>query len=132
MNFVTRIAAAAGKFPDRVSIEGVGNAGTQTMTYAGLIGEAERWAIKLSELGVQRGDRVAIIADNDAAWVTGPNRSPPCSRTATPPWSSSRRATPGPRRRQRRLETPEGQRLLSRCRIRLPGLRPPRARRSPG
>src|SRR5262245_33233248 len=69
MNFVTRIAEAAAKSPDRVAIEHAGSSGTQTTTYRGLIGEAERWAVKLSAQNVKRGDRVAIIADNDAAWV---------------------------------------------------------------
>ncbi len=69
MNFAARIADAAGKFPERVAIERLGVEGAQVTTYAGLLVEAGRWSIWLAAHGITRGDRVAILGDNDACWI---------------------------------------------------------------
>ena len=56
--------------PDLVAIEvlGAGDAVRQT-TYRELDAEAGRIATWLKGAGVARGDRAAILADNDAAWI---------------------------------------------------------------
>ena len=60
----------AGASPDLVAIEvlGTGDAVRQT-TYRDLDAQAGRIAAWLQEAGVTRGDRAAILADNDAAWI---------------------------------------------------------------
>ena len=70
MNFAARIADAAKRFPDRTAVERVGGNGVETTTYRALIGRAHRWTAWLAEQGVGRGDRVAILADNDAPWIS--------------------------------------------------------------
>jgi long-chain acyl-CoA synthetase len=69
-NFSSRIAAMAAASPDLVAIDvlGAGDAVRQT-TYRELDAVAGRIAAWLQGAGVSRGDRAAILADNDAAWV---------------------------------------------------------------
>jgi long-chain acyl-CoA synthetase len=69
-NFSSRIAAMAAASPDFVAIEvlAAGDAIRQT-TYGELEALAGRIAVWLQEAGVARGDRAAILADNDATWV---------------------------------------------------------------
>ena len=69
-NFFDRIAGTARRFPDRPAIEWVGDAGSEVTTYAALIDESAHLADWLAETaGVAAGDRVAILAANDARWV---------------------------------------------------------------
>ena len=70
-NFHERIAAAAARFPDRVAIEWADGQGTDTTTYAALVDESARVAGWLTaHAGVSAGDRVAILASNNAHWVS--------------------------------------------------------------
>ena len=68
-NYCERLTEAAGRFPDRVAIEMMSEAGLLTMTYRALADRAATCAAALAARGVQRGDRVAILADNGAAWI---------------------------------------------------------------
>jgi long-chain acyl-CoA synthetase len=69
-NFFDRIANTASRFPDRPAIEWIGAEGSHTTTYTALIEDAEHIADWLARTaGVVAGDRVAILAANDARWV---------------------------------------------------------------
>jgi long-chain acyl-CoA synthetase len=59
------LAAAAGRWPARVAVDFFG----ATTTYAGLAAEVERAAGALHDLGVRRGDRVALVLPNSTAHV---------------------------------------------------------------
>jgi long-chain acyl-CoA synthetase len=70
MNFANRIAETAARFPDRTAIERVGaDGGLETTTYSELIARAGAASAWLTSTGIVPGDRVAILADNDAAWI---------------------------------------------------------------
>jgi long-chain acyl-CoA synthetase len=68
-NFSARIASAAARFADRPAIEVVRAAGVETTSYAALIERAGRFAAWLASTDFARGDRAAILADNDAHWI---------------------------------------------------------------
>src|ERR1051325_11231205 len=67
--FAARIADAARRFPDRIAVERVASAGVERTTYRELMSLADRWSEWLPAQQVGRGDRVAILADNDAPWI---------------------------------------------------------------
>ena len=56
---------SADRFPDKVALV----AGTQRLTYRVLEEQANRLAHSLTELGVERGDRVAIYLENSVEAV---------------------------------------------------------------
>jgi long-chain acyl-CoA synthetase len=71
-NFAARISAAAAARPGAPAIEKILNdSSVETMTY----GELEAWQHASppgsSAAGIAAGDRVAILADNDATWIAG-------------------------------------------------------------
>jgi len=68
-NFCTRILDAARRFPDRPAIEKARAGGVETTTYQSLMDDAGRFAAWLTGAGLGPGDRAAILADNDAAWI---------------------------------------------------------------
>ena len=69
-NFAARISAVALAGPDRTAIEQLHADGSvDPTTYGALEGLAGRMAAWLLETGIQAGDRVAILADNDARWI---------------------------------------------------------------
>ena len=68
-NFVARIADAAARFPDRPAIEGLAGDAVDELTYAGLMAAAGRFAGWLGRTGFARGERAAILADNDGRWI---------------------------------------------------------------
>ena len=68
-NFAALIADTAARFPDRPAIEVVRADGLETTSYAGLIGRAAGFRAWLETAAVAPGDRVAILADNDAGWI---------------------------------------------------------------
>jgi long-chain acyl-CoA synthetase len=68
-NFCARILEAARRFPDRPAIEKARAGGTDTTTYQALVDDAGRVAAWLIGEGLTPGDRAAILADNDAAWI---------------------------------------------------------------
>ena len=69
-NFAARIGAVAQATPARTAIEQIATAGTVTpTTYGELDAQAARIASWLVTEGLQPGDRVAILADNDARWI---------------------------------------------------------------
>ena len=69
-NFYHRIAGTAESWADRPAIELAGAAGGSSMTYAELTAMATRFGAWLSQhADVSSGDRVAILAANDARWV---------------------------------------------------------------
>jgi long-chain acyl-CoA synthetase len=69
-NFFDRLADTARRFPDKPAIEWIGTADTHISTYRELVEAAEGIAAWLADTaGVGPGDRVAILASNDARWV---------------------------------------------------------------
>jgi long-chain acyl-CoA synthetase len=69
-NFAARISDVAARMPDQPAIELVrGDGSVDTMTYGVLEDLAGRTAAWLIETGIRPGDRVAILADNDARWI---------------------------------------------------------------
>jgi long-chain acyl-CoA synthetase len=58
----------AARFPDRVAVELLRRDRTDSLTYGELRGLALQRAAWLAARGLGRGDRCAILADNDAAW----------------------------------------------------------------
>ena len=70
MNFASRINAVATAMPDKVAIEQLHADGTiDTTSYGALDGLAAQIGRRLLASGVAPGDRVAILADNDAKWI---------------------------------------------------------------
>ena len=69
MNFAARIAETAGRFPQQIAIERVGAEAAHATTYAELLADGGRWSAWLTAQGISRGDRVAILGDNDASWI---------------------------------------------------------------
>lgn len=68
MNFYSTFAAAAHRFGDRVAVEMLGDSGPVEVRYRELAERAARAAGWLASRGIQRGDRVAILAGNSADW----------------------------------------------------------------
>ena len=69
-NFAGQISDAARRWPDRVAIERVAADGTiDAMRYRELEALAGRIGGWLQAEGFTAGDRVAILADNDARWI---------------------------------------------------------------
>ncbi len=69
-NFAARISDVAARMPAQAAIEQLYADGrVDTTTYADLEGLAGRIAAWLDSTGIRRGDRVAILADNDARWI---------------------------------------------------------------
>ncbi len=83
------LQASAERWPARIAFVH----GEQAVSYAELIGRARRFAAGLRELGVERGDRVAIVLDGDVdyliafygALVAGAVAVPVCPDTRTAP-----------------------------------------------
>jgi long-chain acyl-CoA synthetase len=69
VNFAGRIAETAGRFPERPAIEVLRASALETTTYGALMALAARYRTWLAREGVAPGDRVAILADNDAVWI---------------------------------------------------------------
>ena len=67
-NFFEQFAWAADRHAARTAIEVQRQDSLDTVTYARLREMAERTAAWLAVIGVEAGDRCAIIADNDAHW----------------------------------------------------------------
>jgi long-chain acyl-CoA synthetase len=68
-NFYQRFAEIAGRFAGRTAVEVQHPDGVDTYTFAELQGTAESVAAALHARGIGRGDRCAILADNDFRWV---------------------------------------------------------------
>jgi long-chain acyl-CoA synthetase len=69
-NFYDRVAEAAGRFPGHHAIELQTPDALIPTTYADLIGEAAQTAAWLHQAGVAVDDRVAILGDNTARWIS--------------------------------------------------------------
>ena len=69
-NFCARIADTAGRFADRTAIELLHEGRITETSYAGLMDGAARAASWLGGVDVRAGDRVAILADNEARWIS--------------------------------------------------------------
>jgi long-chain acyl-CoA synthetase len=69
-NFCARIAETASRFPDRPAIELMSDGRVAVTTYAALLDGAARTAAWLQQVGLAKGDRIAILADNDARWIS--------------------------------------------------------------
>ena len=67
-NFYEQFARITERFPDRLAVEVQGRDRVEGFTYATLDAMAARTAAWLSTLGISRGDRCAILAENDAHW----------------------------------------------------------------
>src|ERR687897_3334289 len=67
-NFHEQFARITERFPDRLSVEVQGRDGVDAFTYATLDAMATRTAAWLSAASIARGDRCAILAENDAHW----------------------------------------------------------------
>ncbi len=63
----TLLERSADEYPDAVAVEH----GDTVLTYAVIEAGANRVAARLRELGVARGDRVGLLADNGQAYVEG-------------------------------------------------------------
>ncbi len=68
-NFALRIAATASRCGESTAIEVVRADMVERMTYRDLDAASRRIAASLHASGIAPGDRCAIFADNDAAWV---------------------------------------------------------------
>lgn len=68
-NFHRHFVEACGRFPERVAVEWVGAAGSETTTYRQLIDAAARIATRFDRAQIRAGDRIAILAPNSAAWI---------------------------------------------------------------
>jgi len=68
-SFYARLADAASRFPQRTAIELVSNGPPLVTTYDELFAHAARVAGWLEAAGITAGDRVAILAANDARWI---------------------------------------------------------------
>jgi long-chain acyl-CoA synthetase len=68
-NFYDRVAEAASRFPDRTAIEIQTPDALLPTSYRQLLADAAEQAAWLDGRRVTVGDRVAILADNDARWV---------------------------------------------------------------
>jgi long-chain acyl-CoA synthetase len=69
-NFWELFAAAAAKHPNRIAIDVQREAGVESLTYAGLLSNAERVGEWLHARGIGPGDRGAILAENGARWCS--------------------------------------------------------------
>ena len=67
-HFYELVAAAVDEFPDNIAIEVQHRDRLEQVTYARLREMAERTAAWLAMIGLDAGQRAAILADNDAAW----------------------------------------------------------------
>src|SRR5215213_11086506 len=67
-NFHEQFARITQRFPDRLAVEVQGRDGVEGFTYAILDAMAARTAAWLSTLPISRGERCAILAENDAHW----------------------------------------------------------------
>jgi len=67
----TRFAEAARKYPDRPALSSRphGSKTWEVLTYQGLAERVRQVALGLRALGVERGDRVAILSENRPEWV---------------------------------------------------------------
>src|SRR6185295_1708290 len=63
------IFETAAKFPDATAIEVVRAGGIDQTTFGELVERANHCSGWLVARGTKPGDRVAILADNDAAWI---------------------------------------------------------------
>ena len=68
-NYPAAFAAAAARFPDRIAIEMECDGRLESISYADLLAWSLRMAAWFEAKEVQPGDRVAILADNNARWV---------------------------------------------------------------
>jgi long-chain acyl-CoA synthetase len=69
VNFYARVAEAAARFPDHIALEVQRPDRIDALTYRDLTAAAGRFTAWLQAAGIERGDRCAILADNDATWV---------------------------------------------------------------
>jgi long-chain acyl-CoA synthetase len=67
-HFYELVAAAVDEFPDNIAIEVQHRDRLEQVTYARLREMAERTAAWLAMIGLDPGQRAAILADNDAPW----------------------------------------------------------------
>ena len=67
-HFYELVAAAVDEFPDNIAIEVQHRDRLEQVTYARLREMAERTSAWLAMIGLEAGQRAAILADNDAAW----------------------------------------------------------------
>ncbi len=67
----TRFAEAARKYPDRPALSGKphGSKTWETLTYQDLSERVRQVALGLRALGIERGDRVAILSENRPEWA---------------------------------------------------------------
>ncbi len=55
--------------PDKIAYRYFGQNAWQDLTWAQMLGEVARWQAALVSLGLQRGDRVAIMLRNSPVWI---------------------------------------------------------------
>ncbi|HEX9759348.1 MAG TPA: AMP-binding protein [Candidatus Acidoferrales bacterium] len=67
-NFYQRFADAAARFPERTAVEVQRRERLDVYTYADLLRTSNAGAAELASRGVTRGDRCAILAENDFTW----------------------------------------------------------------
>ena len=67
----TRFAEAARQYPDRPALSSKphGSKGWETLTYRDLAERVRQVALGLRALGIERGDRVAILSENRPEWA---------------------------------------------------------------
>ena len=69
LNFAASVARAAGRFGKRTAIERIEGDRLLPTSYAALMTDAGEWAGRLARQNVRRGDRVALLGDNDEPWI---------------------------------------------------------------
>ncbi len=68
-NIPQLLRSSARRFPDRPALRSWADAHYPSMTYRELLDAVEQFGAGLMTLGLKRGDRVAIVADNGPRWA---------------------------------------------------------------
>jgi long-chain acyl-CoA synthetase len=69
MTMAGALAWAAANHPDRAAYSGAGRGGGRTITWSELHSQSLAFAAGLIALGMERGDRVAVCAENSIEWI---------------------------------------------------------------
>ncbi len=66
---LTRIQKSAQRYPDAVAVQMKAGEGYLRLTYQDLLRQVASLAASLKELGIEKGDRVAVLSENRPEWM---------------------------------------------------------------